>query len=219
MNAVVTYTLEIIPVTPMVVGAVILIVAFLFRKFLKAVVAVGLAVLAVCAVTVLVDIPGMQNGTFLTVGLHGYEIVPENYSYEEAQKRCAAYGGHLLDLTSGLEYQVISQKLERMELYGTVFYIGSASEELDIDSVPVNYMAMRIPDVKIESSLAVSDQGSVTRQVRLYYDSEEECWNCRIVPKNAGSQYLYSNTTGYVCEYSIPALIVRKIGGVLQKSL
>lgn len=219
MNTAVTYTLEIIPVTPIVVGVVILIVAFLFRKFLKAVVAVSLVVLAVCAVTVLVDIPGIQNGTFLSVGLNGYEIVLEHYSYEEAQRRCAAYGGHLLDLTSDFEYQVISQKLERMELFGTDFYIGSASEELYIDSVPLNYMAMRFPDVKTEPSLAVSDQESGTRHVRLYYDSEEEFWNCRIASENAGSQYLYSNTTGYVCEYSIPALIVRKIGVVLQKIL
>ena len=57
---------------------------------------------------------------------------------------------------------------------------------------------MRFPDVKTEPSLAVSDQESGTRHVRLYYDSEEEFWNCRIASENAGSQYLYSNTTGYV---------------------
>lgn len=146
-------------------------------------------------------------------GIHSYQCVLDDCSWEEAYRKCLEWGGHLVRINSQEEYDYIISIIEDAALQNVIFRLGARR---DLDST--EYYWVDENDICYGESLNDDEYWSISQWksgepnfydgdieetcVEMYYNSDENRWVWNDIPNDliAIAPY-YSGRVGYIVEY------------------
>lgn len=140
-----------------------------------------------------------------------YEFITKDITWEDANLECAAKGGHLADINSEEEYDIITEQLESQGLGGFRFWIGG-KRPVGSDGYYWTY-----PDGRINGAAVNSEEYAgcwLAGEPSFYSEDMEENYMIMFFHKDIGkwvwndvgndviSQAAsYAGKIGYICEY------------------
>ncbi len=144
-------------------------------------------------------------------GLHRYQFVLKDCTWEESLRDCESMGGYLARINSYEEYVAIVGQIGKEEAYrGVHFYLGGRRDEFETDYYwvdnenqmignPVNGSDSWAKDVWMEGEPSFVDGEIQEMYLNLFYYEKELAWVLNDVPEDV-SVY-YPGKTGFICEF------------------
>lgn len=144
-------------------------------------------------------------------GIHRYEYVVEDCTWEEAFYGAIEKGGHLVRINSEEEYAYILQEIESLELKKVHFYLGGrrddggsayywVNSDNELYGEPLNdNNAVWCADAWLEGEPSFWDGDVEEKYLNIFYYRSEDRWIWNDV---SGEMIdIYSNMIGYIVEY------------------
>lgn len=146
-------------------------------------------------------------------GIHGYQCVLDDCSWDEAYRKSLEMGGHLVRINSPEEYDYILSVIEESGFRNIIFRLGGRR-----DSDSDNYYWVDENNNCYGESLNNSDYWTISQWksgepnfydgdieetcIEMYYNSDENRWIWNDIPNDliAIAPY-YSGRVGYIVEY------------------
>lgn len=148
-------------------------------------------------------------------GIHTYELIASDVTWQEAYEDCLMRGGHLVRINSEEEYQAILQKIREEEKQNIKFWLGGrrasadsreyrwvyedgsyGEEILNQDGKYTSYWLSGEPSYEGETP------DNPEMYMNMFYMSREERFVWNDVPEDILAVVSsYAGTIGYICEY------------------
>lgn len=144
-------------------------------------------------------------------GIHRYEYVVKDCTWEEAFYEAIAKGGHLAHINSEEEYAYILQEIETLELKKVHFYLGGrrdsdgsayywVNNDNELYGEPLNdNNDVWCADAWLEGEPSFWDGDSEEKYLNIFYYRTEDRWIWNDVSGEVID--IYSNMIGYIVEY------------------
>lgn len=144
-------------------------------------------------------------------GIHRYELVRRDCTWQEAREDCRQRGGYLARINSYDEYVALVRQIQMEEGFEEVhFYLGGRREDGQTDYYWVNDEDETVGDVLngggsweedvwMAGEPSYVDGDAQEMYMNLFYYKEDLAWVLNDVPEDV-SVY-YPGKTGYICEF------------------
>ena len=146
-------------------------------------------------------------------GIHRYEFVVEDVTWEQAFENCQSKGGYLARINSEEEYQYILNELNSQQLQNVQFFIGGRRDTdseayywVDENNMPygeqINVDSYWAANEWLDGEPSFRDGDIEEQYLDLLYHKNSERWTWNDAPNDILSVVPeFSGRIGYICEY------------------
>lgn len=146
-------------------------------------------------------------------GIHRYDYVVSDCTWEEAYQNCLKAGGYLVRINSLDEYNYIIDQINQKQMSNIQFKIGGRRAEGSQDyywvdesnqlyGEKVNSDSYWTKDIWLSGEPSYSDGNVEENYLDIFYYGTENRWVLNDVPNNIiSSAPEFSGKLGYICEY------------------
>lgn len=146
-------------------------------------------------------------------GIHRYEYVVADVTWDQAFSECISKGGHLVRINSQEEYDYILSELSSKQLEKIQFFIGGrrdsgsdayywTNEEGELYGDQINTSSYWCTSEWLDGEPSFSDNGNEEKYLDLLYYKKSGKWTWNDAPDDILAVVPeFSGRIGYICEY------------------